>query len=174
MALYSTFLQRAYDQILHDVCMAAFRLSLRWSAAGLVGSDGETHQGIFDIAFLSQMPNLTVMAPKNSQELEDMFSFAFAQEGPVAIRYSRGAAYDGLSDHREAIRVGRSEWIHTGRDIAVIAVGSMLKSRSCGGNASAKGIRPTLINADLSSRWMSKCKAGGSTAFHCCDDGRTV
>ena len=88
------------------------------------------------------------MAPKNSQELEDMFSFAFAQEGPVAIRYSRGAAYDGLSDHREAIRVGRSEWIHTGRDIAVIAVGSMVEvAVHVVEILQQKGLDPTLINA---------------------------
>ena len=148
VALYSTFLQRAYDQILHDVCIGSLPVVFAVDRAGLVGSDGETHQGIFDIAFLSQMPNLTVMAPKNSQELEDMFSFAFAQEGPVAIRYSRGAAYDGLSDHREAIRVGRSEWIHTGRDIAVIAVGSMVEvAVHVVEMLQQKGLDPTLINA---------------------------
>ena len=95
--------------------------------AGLVGSDGETHQGIFDLSYLSSIPNMTVMAPKNKWELSDMLKFAVDYEGPIAIRYPRGEAYDGLQDFRAPLVYGRSEVIYEEADIALLAVGSMVK-----------------------------------------------
>ena len=117
VAIYSTFLQRAYDPVTFAV-----------DRAGLVGSDGETHQGIFDLAYLMQMPNLTVMAPKNVWELREMLRFAFAQQAPVAIRYPRGKAYEGLQEHQKPIVEGKSEWIVKESQIALLAVGSMVET----------------------------------------------
>lgn len=128
VAVYSSFLQRAYDQILHDVCIQNLPVVFAVDRAGLVGSDGETHQGIFDLSFLSSIPNMTIMAPKNKWELSDMMKFAVKFESPIAIRYPRGEAYDGLKEYREPIVFGRSEVIYEEADIALVAVGSMVKT----------------------------------------------
>jgi len=128
VAVYSTFLQRAYDQIIHDVCLNNLPVTFAVDRAGLVGSDGETHQGIFDLAFLMQMPNLMVMAPKNLWELEDMLHFAIQQNTPAAIRYPRGCAYQGLEENREPIVSGKGEWIVRGREIVLLAIGSMVET----------------------------------------------
>lgn len=128
VAIYSTFLQRAYDQMIHDVCIDSLPVTFAVDRAGLVGSDGETHQGIFDLAYLMQMPNLTVMAPKNVWELREMLRFAFAQQAPVAIRYPRGKAYEGLQEHQKPIVEGKSEWIVKESQIALLAVGSMVET----------------------------------------------
>ncbi len=126
VAIYSTFLQRAYDQILHDVCMQDLHVVFAIDRAGIVGSDGETHQGIFDISYLMTIPNLVLMAPKNKWELADMLRFAFDYHGPVAIRYPRGTAYDGLKEFRAPIALGKSEVLYDETDIALFAYGSML------------------------------------------------
>ena len=128
VAIYSTFLQRAYDQILHDVCIGKLPVVFAVDRAGLVGSDGETHQGIFDIAYLRSMPNMTVMAPKNAWELRQMMLFALEQNTPTAIRYSRGAAGEGLQDHQQEITMGKAEWICEGQEIALLAVGNMVET----------------------------------------------
>lgn len=128
VAIYSTFLQRAYDQILHDVCLCKLPVVFAVDRAGIVGSDGETHQGIFDIAFMMSMPNMTVVAPKNSWELGEMLKFAVVHEGPVAIRYPRGEAYTGLSEFKQPVKIGKGEWINRGSKIALVAVGSMVKT----------------------------------------------
>ena len=128
VAIYSTFLQRAYDQILHDVCIGKLPVVFAVDRAGLVGSDGETHQGIFDIAYLRSMPNMTVMAPKNAWELRQMMLFALEQNTPTAIRYSRGAAWEGLQDHQQKITMGKAEWICEGQEIALLAVGNMVET----------------------------------------------
>ncbi|MBO5483883.1 MAG: 1-deoxy-D-xylulose-5-phosphate synthase [Lachnospiraceae bacterium] len=128
VALYSTFLQRAYDQMVHDVCIGNLPVVFAVDRAGLVGSDGETHQGIFDIAFMRSMPNLTVMAPKNGWELEQMLSFALKQQGPVALRYPRGTAWEGLSEYTQPIDMGKSEWLCQEGPIALLAVGSMVET----------------------------------------------
>ena len=128
VALYSTFLQRAYDQILHDVCIGNLPVVFAIDRAGLVGSDGETHQGIFDLAFLRSMPNMTVMAPKNGWELEQMLRFALKQSGPVAVRYPRGSAWDGLGTFTQEIEMGKAEWICRGSDIALLAIGNMVET----------------------------------------------
>ncbi|MCR5508092.1 MAG: 1-deoxy-D-xylulose-5-phosphate synthase [Lachnospiraceae bacterium] len=128
VAVYSSFLQRAYDQILHDVCIQNLPVIFAIDRAGLVGADGETHQGIFDISYLSSIPNMTVMAPKNKWELSDMIKFAVALESPVAVRYPRGEAYDGLEEFRMPVEYGRSEVIYEENDIALFALGSMVET----------------------------------------------
>ena len=127
VAVYSSFLQRAYDQILHDVCIQNLHVVFAIDRAGLVGSDGETHQGIFDLSYLSSIPNMTVMAPKNKWELSDMLKFAVDYDGPIALRCPRGEAYDGLQEFRAPVEYGRSEMIYEEADIALLAVGSMVK-----------------------------------------------
>ena len=127
VAIYSSFLQRAYDQILHDVCLQNLPVIFAIDRAGLVGSDGETHQGIFDLSYLSSIPNMHIMAPKNKWELSDMMKFAVASEMPIALRYPRGEAFDGLKDNRAPIEYGRSEAIYEEEDIILLAVGSMVK-----------------------------------------------
>lgn len=128
VAIYSSFLQRAYDQILHDVCIQNLPVVFAIDRAGLVGSDGETHQGIFDLSYLSSIPNMHIMAPKNKWELSDMLKFAISFDRPIAIRYPRGEAYDGLKEYREPIQLGRSEWLCKEKDIVLVAVGSMVKT----------------------------------------------
>ena len=128
VAIYSSFLQRAYDQILHDVCIQNLHVVFAIDRAGLVGSDGETHQGIFDLSFLSSIPNMHIMAPKNKWELSDMMKFAVGLDAPIAIRYPRGEAYDGLQEFRMPVVYGKSEWIYKEKQIALFAVGSMVKT----------------------------------------------
>ena len=148
VAIYSSFLQRAYDQIIHDVCMQNLPVVFAVDRAGLVGSDGETHQGIFDISFLSGIPNMTVCAPKNKWELSDMLKFAVKLGTPIAIRYPRGTAYDGLQEKRASIELGKSEVIYEESDIALFAIGSMVKTAEEVRDAlKEKGYAVTLVNA---------------------------
>ena len=127
VAIYSSFLQRAYDQILHDVCLQNLHVILAVDRSGLVGADGDTHQGIFDTAFLSHMPNMTIIAPKNRYELTTALAWAVEHDGPVAIKYSRGDAYYGLREYNTAIELGRSEVLHRGSGLALVAVGNMVQ-----------------------------------------------
>ncbi len=148
VAIYSSFLQRAYDQILHDVCIQNLPVVFAIDRAGLVGSDGETHQGIFDLSYLSSIPNMHIMAPKNKWELSDMLKFAVRFNGPVALRYPRGEAYDGLKEFREPIAFGKAEWLLKDRQVALIAVGSMVKTALGVRSALAKkGFGCSIINA---------------------------
>lgn len=128
VAVYSSFLQRAYDQILHDVCIQNLPVVFAIDRAGLVGSDGETHQGIFDLSYLSSIPNMHIMAPKNKWELSDMMKFAIAFDGPVAIRYPRGEAYAGLKEYRAPVEPGKAELLCAEGEICLMAVGSMVKT----------------------------------------------
>lgn len=128
VAVYSSFLQRAYDQVLHDVCIQNLPVVFAIDRAGIVGSDGETHQGIFDLSYLSSIPNMHIMAPKNKWELSDMMKFAVRFGAPIAVRYPRGEAYDGLSEYRQPIAYGKSELIYKENTIALLAVGSMVKT----------------------------------------------
>ena len=147
-AVYSSFLQRAYDQILHDVCIQNLPVVFAIDRAGLVGSDGETHQGIFDISYLSTIPNMTIMAPKNKWELSDMVKYAVDYEAPIAIRYPRGEAYDGLKEYRAPISLGKSEWIYRESEIVLFALGSMVKIAEKVRDAlKEKGYACSLINA---------------------------
>ena len=148
VAIYSSFLQRAYDQILHDVCIQNLPVVFAIDRAGLVGSDGETHQGIFDLSYLSSIPNMHIMAPKNKWELSDMLKFAIDFQGPIALRYPRGEAFDGLREHRESIILGMGEWIYHEKDIVLVAVGSMVKTALAVREAlQLKGYACSIINA---------------------------
>ena len=148
VAIYSSFLQRAYDQILHDVCLQNLPVVFAIDRAGLVGSDGETHQGIFDFTYLSGIPNMHICAPKNKWELSDMMKFAVALEAPVAVRYPRGTAYTGLKEYRAPVELGRAEWIYREWEIALFAVGSMVKTAEAVRTAlKARGYGVSLINA---------------------------
>lgn len=147
VCIYSSFLQRAYDQMIHDVCLQNLHVVFAIDRAGIVGSDGETHQGIFDLSFLSSIPNMCVMAPKNKWELSDMMKFAVNYDGPVAIRYPRGKAYDGLSEFRAPIVYGQSEWINMESDICLIAVGSMVETAvSVREKLKSKGKNVSILN----------------------------
>lgn len=149
VAVYSSFLQRAFDQILQDVCMQKLHVVFAVDRAGLVGSDGETHQGCFDLSYLSLMPNMTVLAPKNKWELSDMIKFAVDFDGPIAVRYPRGEAYDELQEQRAPIVLGRAETICEGDgSAALLAVGSMVKTAMETAELLRKqGIRPAVVNA---------------------------
>ncbi|MBP3735869.1 MAG: 1-deoxy-D-xylulose-5-phosphate synthase, partial [Lachnospiraceae bacterium] len=127
-AVYSTFLQRAYDQILHDVCLQKLPVVFAIDRAGIVGADGETHQGVFDLSYLLALPNMTVMAPKNKWEFSDMMKFALTLESPVAIRYPRGEAYDGLEEFRAPIEAGCPEMIYEEEEVLLLAIGGMVKT----------------------------------------------
>ncbi len=127
-AVYSSFLQRGFDQIVHDICMQKLPVVFAIDRAGLVGADGETHQGIFDLSYLSMMPEMTVMAPKNKWELAAMLRFAVQFDGPIALRYARGTAYDGLKEYHQKIELGKSEIIWDESQMVLIAVGAMMET----------------------------------------------
>ena len=148
VAVYSSFLQRAYDQIVHDVCIQKLPVIFAIDRAGLVGSDGETHQGIFDFTYLSGIPNMNICAPKNKWELSDMLKFAVNLNAPIAIRYPRGTAYDGLREYRETIELGRAEWIYREGEIALFAIGSMVSTaEQVRELLKAEGHQVSIINA---------------------------
>lgn len=148
VAVYSSFLQRAYDQIIHDVCIQNLPVVFCVDRAGLVGADGETHQGIFDLSYLSMIPNMTVCAPKNKYELYDMLCFAYQYHGPIAIRYPRGSAYEGFKNMRPPIEYGKSELMFEGEKIALVAVGSMVQTAvQVREKLLDKGINATVVNA---------------------------
>lgn len=147
--VYSTFLQRAYDQILHDVCLQNLPVIFAIDRAGLVGNDGETHHGVFDLSFLSHMPNMHIMAPKDGRELDEMLASATKMNGPVAIRYPRGESEDFTDvGSYNAILNNRSEILLTGKDICIIAVGAMVKvAYDAAIKLKEKNISCTVINA---------------------------
>ncbi len=148
VAVYSSFLQRAYDQILHDVCIQNLPVVFAIDRAGLVGSDGETHQGIFDLSYLSSIPNMHIMAPKNKWELSDMIKYAVDFGAPIAVRYPRGEAYDGLKEFRLPIEYGKSEWIYEEEDICLMAVGSMVRvAEQVRRELKERGYSCSLVNA---------------------------
>lgn len=150
-AVYSSFLQRGYDQLVHDVCLQKLPVVFAIDRAGLVGADGETHQGIFDISYLRSIPNMTVMAPKNGRELTDMLHFAFQFPGPVAIRYPRGTAYQGFSDKEARVELGHAETLIEGKGqakIALLALGSMVSTGAhIVEKMEKKGVSLSLVNA---------------------------
>lgn len=128
VAIYSTFLQRAYDQILHDVCLNRLPVTFAVDRAGLVGSDGKTHQGIFDLAFFLHLPDIILMAPKNDLELREMLKFSFALPMPSAVRYPRGEACTKFSEFMAPIELGKAEWMKKGKQVALLALGSMVET----------------------------------------------
>ena len=146
-AVYSSFLQRGYDQIVHDICMQNLPVIFAIDRAGLVGSDGETHQGVYDISFLNAIPNMTILNPKNKYELAEMLEFAISHDGPIAIRYPRGDAYDGMKEYQEPIEFGKSEIIHYESDIAILSVGHMMETaESVYRSLKQRGYACSLIN----------------------------
>ena len=148
VAIYSSFLQRSYDEILHDVCIGSLPVVFAIDRAGIVGADGETHQGIFDLSFLSTMPNMTIMAPKNKWELSDMMKFAVTMDSPVAVRYPRAAAYCGLEEYRAEIEYGKSELIYEERGVAIFAAGAMVEvAEKVREILKEKGYECSLVNA---------------------------
>lgn len=147
-AVYSSFLQRAYDQIVHDVCMQNLHVVFAIDRAGIVGADGETHQGVFDLSFLSHIPNMTVLSPKNGWELEEMLDFAVNKwDGPIAVRYPRGTAETAFSENKQPIEYGKAELIREGEKIAILAEGHMLKAAADAAKLlEADGFHPMLVN----------------------------
>ncbi len=158
VAIYSSFLQRAYDQIIHDVCIQNLPVVFAIDRAGFVGGDGETHQGIFDLSYLNSIPNMSICAPKNRFELADMLKYSTYFNGPLAIRYPRGEAYDGLKDYREPIKYGKAEVIYKEKDIALMAVGSMVKeAEKARALLKERGYNVTLINARFVKPFDERC-----------------
>ena len=125
--IYSSFYQRAYDQVIHDICIQKLPVVMCVDRAGVVGNDGETHQGIFDMAFFSLVPNLTILAPKDFKELEQMLEFAITLNKPVVIRYPRGGEGNIKFKKHDEIKYGKCEIIQEGKDITIIAIGKMVE-----------------------------------------------
>lgn len=147
-AVYSSFLQRGFDEVAMDVCMQNLHVIFAIDRAGLVGNDGPTHHGVFDIAYLSTLPNMTIMAPKNLWELSDMFKFAVKFNGPIAIRYPRGEAYQDLKEMRAPIVLGKSEVLMEGSKICLLGLGSMVKEAVKASEILKEdGIDVTVVNA---------------------------
>lgn len=148
IALYSTFAQRAYDQLIHDVCLQNLPVTLCLDRAGLVGEDGPTHHGVFDLSYLRQMPNMCVMAPKDEEELRHMLATAIAIEGPAAVRYPRGAGLGvPLTDSLETLSVGKAEVLQEEGDIAFLAVGTMVeKAKEAAAILKEEGIEAAVVN----------------------------
>ena len=148
VCIYSTFLQRAYDQILHDVCIQNLPVTFLIDRAGLVGNDGETHQGTFDLSYLRTIPNMNIIAPKNAYELEAAINFAASFNAPLAIRYPKGEAYEGLSEFNRDFVYGKSEYLYKEKEIALIAAGSMVETAVCvRKELKEAGHNVTLVNA---------------------------
>ncbi|MBR7021548.1 MAG: 1-deoxy-D-xylulose-5-phosphate synthase [Lachnospiraceae bacterium] len=148
VCIYSTFLQRAYDQILHDVCLQKLPVIFAVDRAGIVPHDGETHQGLFDISFLTSMPGMTVLASSNASELRKMLCYALTVDGPVAIRYPKGSQDSDLEPYDEAPETGRCHEIVRGKDVAVSFVGPMRSTVDVAAELLEKdGITPTIADA---------------------------
>ena len=148
VAIYSTFLQRAYDQILHDVCIERLRVVFAVDRGGIVGEDGPTHQGLFDLSYLRSLPNMVVMAPKDENELRQMMATALQHDGPVAFRYPRGTAVGvALESPVAALPVGKAEILKDGDDVAILALGRCvsegLKAHT---RLAERGVRATVVN----------------------------
>lgn len=147
-AVYSSFLQRAYDQIIHDVCMENLHVVFAIDRAGIVGNDGETHQGVFDIAYLRDIPNMTILSPKNKWELEEMLEYAVnVCPGPVAVRYPRGTASEFGGCLGAPLEERRAEWIKKGTRIAILSEGHMTDAAAEAVRLlEEKGFAPALVN----------------------------
>lgn len=147
-AIYSTFLQRAFDQVIHDVCLQDLNVTFAMDRAGIVGADGPTHHGLLDIAYLRAYPNIVLMAPKDEAELRDMLLTAIEHPGPAALRYPRGSGFGvDISAPPQNLEIGKAEVLREGRDVAIIAYGSMVYPavESCD-ELAKQGIRPTVVN----------------------------
>ena len=164
VAVYSTFLQRAYDQILHDVCIGNLPVTFAVDRAGIVGKDGETHQGVFDLSYLAHIPNLTVMAPKSTRELRDMLFYAASCEFPVAIRYPRGTSEEADGLPVSEIIQGRSELLEdagvnvAGKSVALVTVGNTVSlAYKLKARLEAEGISVSIVNARFVAPMDEEC-----------------
>ncbi len=148
VAVYSTFLQRAYDQILHDVCIERLRVVFAVDRGGIVGEDGPTHQGLFDLSYLRSLPNMVVMSPKDENELRQMLATALQHDGPVAIRYPRGTAVGvALESPVAALPVGKAELLKDGDDVAILALGRCVsEGLKAHARLAERGVRATVVN----------------------------
>ena len=147
-AVYSSFLQRSYDQLIHDIAIQNLPVIIAIDRAGIVGNDGETHQGLFDLAFLSEIPNFIVMAPKNFEELDKMLEFAINLNKPVAIRYPRGNEGNIKFEKCEDIGLGKAEIVKEGKDLSIVAIGKMVeKAVEVATLLEKEGIDTEVINA---------------------------
>ena len=148
LPLYSSFLQRGYDQLIHDVALQNVPVTICIDRAGIVGNDGETHHGVFDMSFASGIPNLNIMAPKDFKELEDMLEFAVNFNGPVLIRYPRGGEGKNKIEKNNKIILGKSELVKEGKNISIIAIGKMVdKAIEVANLLKEKDIEAEIINA---------------------------
>lgn len=147
-AIYSSFLQRAYDSVLHDICIQKLHVTLCLDRAGLVGDDGYTHHGVFDYAFLRSIPNMTIMSPKDENELRHMLKTAVDFDGPISIRYPRGSGVGvDISEPVHTLPVGKAEVLHEGKDVCIWAIGSMVQSALDAADALAeRGISVGVVN----------------------------
>jgi len=148
VAIYSTFLQRAYDQILHDVCIEALPVVFAIDRGGIVGEDGATHNGLFDLSYLRSLPNMVVMAPKDENELVRMLATSFAHKGPIAVRYPRGDV-EGVKIEKQDIPVpiGKGEVLQKGNDVLILAIGrSVSDALNAHATLAEKGISATVVN----------------------------
>ncbi len=148
-AIYSTFLQRAYDQVVHDICLMNLSVTFAMDRAGIVGEDGATHQGLYDIAFLRTLPNMVVMAPKDENELRHMLKTAVYHPGPAALRYPRGAGLGvPLDPEMKQLEIGKGEVIRDGTDIAIFAYGHTVESaKQVADKFEEEGVSVAVINA---------------------------
>ena len=147
VAIFSSFLQRAYDQIIHDVCMQDLPVVFAVDRAGIVGRDGETHQGVFDLSYLGNLPNMTLMAPMNGRELQEMLSFSVNLGHPAAVRYPRGTASDLFEKQHTPLAYGKAELLHEGTGIALLSFGTMAAcAEEVREKLARRGLDPTLVN----------------------------
>jgi len=181
IAIYSTFLQRAFDQILHDVCIDAHPVVFAIDRGGIVGEDGPTHHGLFDFSYLRCMPNMTIMAPKDENELSKMLVTAIRHHGPIALRYPRGTGVGvQIEENPEPLEIGKGEVIHKGEDLLIIAIGqSVVTAQKANTRLKEKGISATIINArfvkpldsDLIIKYVKKIKKMILVEEHVLDGG---
>ena len=148
VAIYSTFLQRAYDQLLHDVCLESLPVAFAIDRGGIVGEDGPTHQGVFDLSYLRSLPNMTVMAPKDENELRHMLLTATTHPGPVAVRYPRGTAEGvGMDASMESLAIGTADVLESGDDVLIIGIGrSVNEAVTASARLKEMGIEATVVN----------------------------
>lgn len=146
-AIYSTFLQRAYDQMIHDIGLNSVPVFFAVDRAGIVGSDGETHQGVFDLSYLTGIPNFVVAAPKNRWEMTAMMDAGIAYDGPFVLRYPKGTAWEGMEEYRQPVEIGRAEVIREGSRVLLLAIGSMVRrAEEVAGALKSCGVEAGLVN----------------------------
>jgi 1-deoxy-D-xylulose-5-phosphate synthase len=147
-AIYSTFLQRGYDQIVHDVAIQGLPVVFALDRAGFVGDDGPTHMGLYDVAYLRTLPGMTIMAPRNEQEVGPMLDLALTLDGPAALRYPRGSTSGRHDEPLAPLVLGRAEVLRRGSDVAILALGNTVDAAlDAVALLEADGVRPTVVNA---------------------------